>query len=70
MAKIAGLESLPVSLMASYMDGPQHREVAVEHGRVGAKGKVLLSGIARLGIKQNLQQVQIFFAAQCPRKAC
>jgi hypothetical protein len=67
--QLAGLESLPVSLMASYMDGPQHREVAVEHGRVGAKGKVLLSGIARMGIKQNLQQVQIFLRSAVPAQS-
>lgn len=67
--QLTGLESLPVSLLVSYMDGEQHREVAVEHGRVGAQGKILLSGIARLAIKQNPQQVQVFLRSAVPAQS-
>jgi hypothetical protein len=58
--QLKGLENLPVSLMLRYLDGEQQREVAVEHSKVGAQGKVLLSGIARLPIKHNLQNLQVF----------
>lgn len=67
--QLKGLENLPVSLMLRYLDGEQQREVAVEHGKVGAQGKVLLSGIARLTIKHNLQNVQIFLRTAVPAQS-
>jgi hypothetical protein len=64
--QLKGLENLPVSLMVRYLDGEQAREIAVEHSKVGAQGKVLLSGVARLGVKQNLQNVQVFLRTAVP----
>jgi hypothetical protein len=67
--QLKGLENLPVSLMLRYLDGEQQREVAVEHSKVGAQGKVLLSGIARLAIKHNLQNVQVFLRTAVPAQS-
>ncbi|MDO9322775.1 MAG: hypothetical protein Q7U01_14240 [Pseudomonas sp.] len=67
--QLAGLERLPVSLMIRYLDGEQHREVAVDHGNVGARGKVLLSGIARLPVKQKIQQAEVFLRSAVPAQS-
>jgi hypothetical protein len=67
--QLKGLENLPVSLMLRYLDGEQQREVAVEHSKVGAQGKVLLSGIARLPIKHNLQNLQVFLRTAVPAQS-
>jgi hypothetical protein len=67
--QLKGLENLPVSLMVRYIDGEQAREVAVEHSKVGVQGKVLLSGIARLGMKQNVQNVQVFLRTAVPAQS-
>ncbi|MBX9914383.1 MAG: hypothetical protein K2Y25_10840 [Pseudomonadaceae bacterium] len=67
--QLKGLENLPVSLMVRYLDGEQPRELAVEHSKVGAQGKVLLSGIARLTIKHNLQNVQVFLRTAVPAQS-
>ena len=45
--QLPGLATLPVSLLISYRDGDKRREVAVDHGKVNAQGKILLSGVAR-----------------------
>ena len=67
--QLKGLENLPASLMLRYLDGEQQREVAVEHSKVGAQGKVLLSGIARLTVKHNLQNVQVFLRTAVPAQS-
>ena len=67
--QLKGLENLPASLMLRYLDGEQQREVAVEHSKVGAQGKVLLSGIARLPIKHNLQNLQVFLRTAVPAQS-
>lgn len=67
--QLSGLERLPVSLMIRYLDGEQRREVAVDHGNVGAHGKVLLSGIARLPVKQKIQQAEVFLRSAVPAQS-
>lgn len=67
--QLAGLERLPVSLMIRYLDGEQRREVAVDHGNVGAHGKLLLSGIARLPVKQKIQQAEVFLRSAVPAQS-
>ncbi|MDP3844940.1 MAG: hypothetical protein Q8R10_00715 [Pseudomonas sp.] len=67
--QLSGLERLPVSLMIRYLDGEQRREVAVDHGNVGAHGKVLLSGIARLTVKQKIQQAEVFLRSAVPAQS-
>lgn len=56
---LPGLGDLPVSLLVSYLDGSEQREVAVEHGKVNGQGKILLSGVARLPHKQKISDMQI-----------
>lgn len=56
---LPGLANLPVSLLVSYRDGDKRREVSVDHGKVNSHGKILLSGVARMPVKQKLQQAQI-----------
>ena len=67
--QLVGLERLPVSLMIRYLDGEQRREVAVDHGNVGAHGKVLLSGIARLPVKQKIQHAEVFLRSAVPAQS-
>lgn len=57
--QLPGLANLPVSLLVSYRDGDQRREVAVDHGKVNTHNKILLSGIARLPVKQKIEDMQV-----------
>ncbi|CAD5109063.1 hypothetical protein [Zestomonas carbonaria] len=56
---LPGLANLPVSLLVRYMDGETRREVAIDHGKVNAQHKILLSGIARLTVRQKIRDMQI-----------
>lgn len=53
------LANLPVSLLVSYLDGGTRREVMVDHGKVNAHNKILLSGVARLPVKQKIEDMQV-----------
>lgn len=57
--QLPGLGNLPVSLIVSYQDGGQQREVAVDHGKVNVHNKVMLSGVARLPVKQKIENMQV-----------
>lgn len=65
---LPGMTDLPVSLMVSYMDGGQRREVAVDHGKLNAKGKILLAGIARVPFKQKIEQMHVRLRSAVPIK--
>ncbi|WP_342243203.1 hypothetical protein [Pseudomonas sp. OTU5201] len=65
---LPGMTDLPVSLQVTYMDGEQRREVAVDHGRLNTKGKILLAGIARLPFKQKIDQMQVRLRSAVPIK--
>ncbi|MFP6849581.1 MAG: hypothetical protein VCA57_12830 [Pseudomonas sp.] len=56
---LPGLADLPVSLLISYRDGSARREVMVDHGKANQQGKILLSGVARLPVKQNIEDMQV-----------
>lgn len=56
---LPGLANLPVSLLISYQDGPAKREVMIDHGKVNAHGKILLSSVARLPVKQKIELMQV-----------
>lgn len=57
--QLPGLANLPVSLMVSYHDGSQQREVTIDHGKVNVHNKVMLSGVARLPVKQKIENMQV-----------
>jgi hypothetical protein len=57
--QLPGLASLPVSLLISYRDGTTRREVMVDHGKVSQHNKILLSGVARLPVKQKIEDMQV-----------
>lgn len=57
--QLPGLANLPVSLLISYLDGTTRREVAVDHGKVSQHNKILLSGVARLPVKQKIEDMQV-----------
>lgn len=57
--QLPGLANLPVSLLVSYRDGDKRREFAVDHGRVNSHDKILLSGVARLPVRQKIEDMQI-----------
>ena len=67
--QLPGLATLPVSLLISYRDGDKRREVAVDHGKVNAHGKILLSGVARLPVKQKIQDMQVRLRTAVPTQA-
>lgn len=54
-----GLANLPVSLLVSYRDGDKRREVNVDHGKVNAHGKILLSGVARMPVRLKIEDMQV-----------
>lgn len=56
---LPGLSDLPVSLLVSYRDGNQQREVSVDHGRIDPRQRILLSGVARLPVQQKLEDVEL-----------
>ena len=64
--QLPGLATLPVSLLISYRDGDKRREVAVDHGKVNAHGKILLSGVARVPVKQKIQDMQVRLRTAVP----
>ena len=57
--QLPGLANLPVSLLVSYRDGDKRREVNVDHGKVNAHGKILLSGIARMPVRMKIEDMQV-----------
>ncbi|MCY1271574.1 hypothetical protein D9M68_446250 [compost metagenome] len=65
---LPGMSELPVSLLVSYTDGGQRREVAVDHGRLNPKGRILLAGIARLPFRQKIEQMQVRLRSAVPIK--
>lgn len=67
--QVPGLANLPVSLLVSYSDGSQRREVAVDHGKVNMHNKVMLSGVARLPVKQKIEDMQIRLRSAVPVQA-
>lgn len=57
--QVPGLADLPVSLVINYREGDRRREVQVDHGRLNAHGKILLSGVARLPVRLKPEDVQV-----------
>ena len=64
--QVPGLSNFPVSLLVCYADGGTQREVFVDHGRLNAKGKILLAGIARLPFKRKIEDMQIHLRSAVP----
>lgn len=56
---LPGLSELPVSLLVSYLDGNQSHEVPIDHGRLDMRQRILLSGVARLPVRQQLAAVEL-----------
>ncbi|MHA6494762.1 hypothetical protein ACX0MV_16180 [Pseudomonas borbori] len=67
--QLPGLATLPVSLLVTYRDGGQRREVPVDHGKVSAHNKILLSGIARLPVKQKIEDMQVCLRSAVPTQS-
>ncbi|RIA31398.1 hypothetical protein DFO61_2118 [Ectopseudomonas oleovorans] len=67
--QLPGLANLPVSLVVSYRDGDKRREVNVDHGKVNAHGKILLSGIARLPVRQRIEDMQVRLRSAVPAQS-
>ena len=67
--QLPGLANLPVSLLVSYRDGDKRREVNVDHGKVNAQGKILLSGIARMPVKQKIEDMQVRLRSAVPAQS-
>jgi hypothetical protein len=67
--QVPGLANLPVSLLVSYRDGDKRREVTIDHGKVSAHSKILLSGIARMPVKQKIEDMQVRLRSAVPTKS-
>ena len=67
--QLPGLANLPVSLLVSYRDGDKRREVNVDHGKVNAQGKILLSGIARMPVRQKVEDMQVRLRSAVPAQS-
>lgn len=63
------LANLPVSLLISYRDGSTRREIMIDHGKVNAHNKILLSGVARLPVKQKIEEMQVRMRSAVPAAA-
>ncbi|RRV23481.1 hypothetical protein EGJ23_18690 [Pseudomonas sp. o96-267] len=66
---LPGLANLPVSLLVSYRDGDKRREVNVDHGKVNAHGKILLSGIARMPVRMKIEDMQVRLRSAVPAQS-
>lgn len=66
---LPGLANLPVSLLVSYRDGETRRKVNVDHGKVNAHGKILLSGIARMPVRQKIEDMQVRLRSAVPAQS-
>ena len=64
--QLPGLANLPVSLLISYRDGTTRREVMVDHGNVNQHSKILLSSVARLPVKQKIEEMQVRLRSAVP----
>ncbi len=67
--QLPGLANLPVSLLISFRDGEKRREVMIDHGKVNAHGKILLSGIARMPVKYKIEEMQVRLRSAVPTSA-
>ncbi len=56
-----------VSLQVRYRDGEQIRSVNLDHAKVGAQDRLLLSGIARLPVAQRIEDMQIRLRSAQPQ---
>ncbi|ARU87805.1 hypothetical protein [Pseudomonas sp. M30-35] len=56
---VPGLANLPASLFVTFLDAGKRREVAVDHGQVNSHNKIMLSGVARLPFKQQVEDMQL-----------
>ena len=52
--------------MISYRDGNTRREVMVDHGNVNQHSKILLSSVARLPVKQKIEEMQVRLRSAVP----
>jgi hypothetical protein len=67
--QLPGLANLPVSLLISYRDGDKRREVSVDHGKVNAHSKILLSGIARMPVRHKIEDMQVRLRSAVPAQS-
>ncbi|KAF1071459.1 MAG: hypothetical protein GAK45_00508 [Pseudomonas citronellolis] len=56
---LRGTQGLSVSLVLNYQDGTVRREVTVDQGTLDQRGRVMLSGIARLSFLKRISDLQI-----------
>jgi hypothetical protein len=64
--QLPGMAELPVSLIVRFVDGNTPREVTVDHGKVNPLNKIMLSGVARLPVKQKIEDMQVHLRSAVP----
>lgn len=55
-----------ITLKVSYLDGEKPREVLIDKGRIFGAHRILLCGIARLGVNQKLESMSLSLETQEP----
>lgn len=63
---LSARDETPITLKVTYMDGEKVREVRVDKGKVVGGQRILLCGIARLGVNQKLESMSLSVETQAP----
>ena len=66
---LPGQANTLVSLQVSYRDGKELRSVNLDHAKVGAQDRILLSGVARLPVAHRIEDMQIRLRSALPHVA-
>lgn len=59
-------DETPITLKVTYMDGEKIREARVDKSKVVGAQRILLCGIARLGVNQKLESMSLSVETQEP----
>ena len=59
-------DETPMTLKVTYQDGERTREVRLDKSKVFGGQRILLCGIARLGVNQKLESMSLSLETQSP----
>ncbi|MBD9628743.1 hypothetical protein [Pseudomonas sp. PDM19] len=63
---LAVRDDTAIALKISYLDGEKPREVLVDKGNIFGAQRILLCGIARLGVNQKLEAMSLSLETRAP----
>ncbi|MEE9103146.1 hypothetical protein ACAW63_20600 [Pseudomonas sp. QE6] len=59
-------DETPITLKVTYQDGERTREVRLDKSKIFGGQRILLCGIARLGVNQKLESMSLSLETQSP----